>query len=160
MIDKYTEERAKLLHPKVRQDVIDIATELAAKGLMFRITQGFRSFADQDKIYAQGRTAPGPIVTNAKGGQSNHCYGLAIDFCIDTPDGKGITFDMNTDFDHDGNKDFMEIINAFGAKGWQSGLFWKFKDSDHLEKTFGYSFQQLQALVDAGKVDSEGYVLI
>lgn len=159
MIDKYTEQRAALLHPKLRAEVIQIANDLATKGLLFRIVQGYRTMKEQAIIYAQGRTTPGKIISNAPAGMSYHNYGLAIDFCIDLPDGKGVTFDMNTDFDHDGNKDFMEVINAFGMKGWQSGLFWKFKDSDHLEKTFGMTFQQLQDLVAKGKVDSQGYVI-
>lgn len=41
--------------------------------------RGFRTFAEQDGIYAQGRETAGAVVTNAKGGQSYHCYGLALD---------------------------------------------------------------------------------
>jgi peptidoglycan L-alanyl-D-glutamate endopeptidase CwlK len=32
-------------------------------------------------LYAQGRTAPGKKVTNAKGGQSFHNWKVAFDFC-------------------------------------------------------------------------------
>lgn len=32
----------------------------------------YRSKAEQDKVYAQGRTAPGKVVTQARGGQSPH----------------------------------------------------------------------------------------
>lgn len=39
-----------------------------------------RSNEEQDALYAQGRTVPGKIVTNAHAGQSAHNYGLAIDF--------------------------------------------------------------------------------
>lgn len=45
----------------------------------YTVTSGLRSSALQDTLYAQGRTAPGSIVTNARGGQSAHNYGLAID---------------------------------------------------------------------------------
>lgn len=38
-----------------------------------------RSFAEQDDLYAQGRTKPGHIITNAKAGSSAHNYGLAFD---------------------------------------------------------------------------------
>lgn len=41
-----------------------------------------RTFAAQDALYAQGRTKPGKIVTNAKGGQSAHNYGMATDWCL------------------------------------------------------------------------------
>lgn len=50
---------------------------------MSLLPNGFRSFAEQDKLYAQGRTNKSkPIVTNARGGYSAHNYGLAIDFVI------------------------------------------------------------------------------
>src|SRR6202021_3611073 len=41
---------------------------------------GMRTFAESDALYAQGRTEPGPIVTNAPAGESFHNYGLAVDF--------------------------------------------------------------------------------
>jgi len=44
-----------------------------------RILSGTRTYAQQDKLYAQGRTTPGNIVTNARGGQSNHNFGIAWD---------------------------------------------------------------------------------
>ena len=50
-----------------------------ASGNPVRVTQGLRTYAEQDALYAQGRTTPGPIVTNARGGQSYHNFGLAID---------------------------------------------------------------------------------
>lgn len=42
----------------------------------------FRSIEDQDKLYAEGRTAPGGIVTNARGGESAHNFGCATDWTI------------------------------------------------------------------------------
>ena len=50
-----------------------------AYGYRLDITSGFRSVADQNTLYAQGRTQPGNIVTNARGGRSLHNYGLAVD---------------------------------------------------------------------------------
>lgn len=40
---------------------------------------GARSFETQAATYAQGRSTPGPVVTNAKPGDSYHQYGLAVD---------------------------------------------------------------------------------
>jgi hypothetical protein len=51
----------------------------AVYGYHLAITSGFRSIQDQNVIYAQGRTTPGDIVTNAPGGRSLHNYGLAVD---------------------------------------------------------------------------------
>lgn len=45
------------------------------------VVQGVRSYADQAKEYAQGRTAPGKIVTHAPPGHSMHEYGFAVDVC-------------------------------------------------------------------------------
>lgn len=44
-----------------------------------RIISGTRTYAEQAALYAQGRTKPGPKVTNAKAGYSNHNLGLAYD---------------------------------------------------------------------------------
>jgi hypothetical protein len=49
-----------------------------------RVAQGYRTSAEQDALYSQGRTAPGPVVTWARGGESTHNLGLAVDvFRID-----------------------------------------------------------------------------
>jgi peptidoglycan L-alanyl-D-glutamate endopeptidase CwlK len=43
-------------------------------GLSAFIIFTWRSAAEQDALYAQGRTAPGPVVTYARGGQSMHNF--------------------------------------------------------------------------------------
>lgn len=49
------------------------------KGLEYRAICGTRTFEEQAQLYAQGRTKPGKIVTNARPGSSFHNFGLAID---------------------------------------------------------------------------------
>lgn len=39
-------------------------------------------YAEQDALYAKGRTAPGPKVTNARAGYSNHNFGIAFDIGV------------------------------------------------------------------------------
>jgi len=57
-------------------------------GLRVRIISGTRSYAEQDRLYRQGRFGnPGDIVTNAEGGESNHNFGLAWDIGIFNVDG-------------------------------------------------------------------------
>lgn len=41
-------------------------------GLDILVTCTYRSNFEQEQLYAQGRTAPGPIVTDARAGQSEH----------------------------------------------------------------------------------------
>ncbi|MGL5936387.1 MAG: M15 family metallopeptidase [Cetobacterium sp.] len=48
-------------------------------GIPCEIVAGGRSIDEQAKVYAQGRTQPGEIVSNAKPGLSYHNYGLAFD---------------------------------------------------------------------------------
>ena len=57
---------------------------IASTGWTFFITDGFRSFAEQTELYAQGRTKgiKGAILTNAKAGESAHNYGLAVDMAF------------------------------------------------------------------------------
>jgi peptidoglycan L-alanyl-D-glutamate endopeptidase CwlK len=52
------------------------------EGIALIVTDAFRSVAEQDRIYAQGRTTPGAIVTQARGGSSWHNYGLAADVAV------------------------------------------------------------------------------
>lgn len=153
MRDIVSIERANKLHPAVRQEVIDTITQLEAEKLpaniAVRIVQGYRTFAEQAAIYAQGRTAPGKIVTKAKPGSSFHQYAISFDFALMyDKDGNGIyeelSWDINKDGDKDGIKDWNEVIAAFEAKGWESGSRWRtFKDYPHIQKSFGYTWKQL-----------------
>lgn len=148
MRDAISYTRALELHPAIRTEVIDTITQLEMfsfpENVSIRIVQGLRTIETQNKLYAQGRTAPGKIVTNAKGGSSYHNYGLAIDFCI-LYDGK-LSWDLIRDFDHDNVKDWQEVVNAFEAKGFEWGGEWKsLKDYPHIQKTFGNTWSMCLA---------------
>jgi peptidoglycan L-alanyl-D-glutamate endopeptidase CwlK len=69
------------LHPKFAARVEKLLAHLESEGYPLLITQGLRTWEAQDKLYAQGRTAPGKIVTKARGGYSHHNFGLAVDLC-------------------------------------------------------------------------------
>lgn len=158
-MDKATIDRIKLLHPKVRDEVNNIYSEICAelKGrALCRFAYTLRTFVEQDALYAQGRTAHGKIVTNARGGQSYHNYGLAVDIVLLVDKDKNGSFESaswetNVDFDGDGKADWMEVVQIFKRHGWAWGGDWKFTDMPHFEKTFGHSIADLQALHKAGK---------
>lgn len=67
------------LAPELRQLVDPWLADCAAAGIDVLVTCTLRTMHDQAVLYAQGRTTPGKIVTNAKPGQSAHNYGLAVD---------------------------------------------------------------------------------
>jgi peptidoglycan L-alanyl-D-glutamate endopeptidase CwlK len=72
-------KRMTNVHPELAKRVTALIQALAKQGHTIEVVQGLRTFAEQDALFAKGRTKPGQIVTNAKGGQSNHNYGLAVD---------------------------------------------------------------------------------
>lgn len=158
MSDNVSIQRIAKLHPKIRSEVPTILAEIQAKGVSIRITQGLRTIAEQDAIYAQGRTTPGKIVSNAKGGSSFHNYGLAIDFCLLHADGS-ISFNMKEDIDNDKLYDWDEVINVFKAHGWEWGDR-GYVDTPHVQKVFGHTPQELHQMVIDKKVDINGYVNI
>jgi peptidoglycan L-alanyl-D-glutamate endopeptidase CwlK len=136
-MDKVTKDRIALLHPRIRdvvtQTLEKLSTELP-KNIDVRITQALRTFSEQDNLFNKGRSAPGPKVTNARGGESIHNYGLAFDYVLFI-DGK-ISWEVDAAW--------KKVAAAFKAEGFTWGGEWKsIKDYPHLERTFGYSWQQL-----------------
>ncbi len=160
-VDEKTISRIQLLHPRVRLEVQDMYEEIC-KALTYttycRFTHTLRTFAEQDKLYAQGRTELGSIVTNARGGKSYHNYGLAIDMVL--IDGLHTSWEVDKDFDGDGKADWMEVVTIFKQYGWEWGGDWKFSDKPHFQKTFGYSIVELKRLYDVRRVDKNNFVLI
>jgi peptidoglycan L-alanyl-D-glutamate endopeptidase CwlK len=143
-MDKITQQRIETLHPIIRDEVkhLILDTDVALSGrAKIRIIQGLRTFKEQDALYAQGRTKPGPIVTNAQGGQSIHNYGLAFDYCL-ILDGKLVSWDIAADYDKDLKSDWLEVVNIFTRNNWEWGGYWTFKDYPHLQKK-GYSWRTL-----------------
>jgi len=68
------------LEPDFAKRVKDWYEACIDSGMELLIYCGYRSFDEQEKLYRQGRSDSGRIVTNARGGQSFHNYGRAIDF--------------------------------------------------------------------------------
>lgn len=74
--------RIGALHPAFQTKVYALLALCQARGLDVFVTQGMRTFAEQNELYKQGRTKKGAVVTWARGGQSYHNYGLAVDFAF------------------------------------------------------------------------------
>lgn len=151
-MDKVTLDRIQLLLPKLRKEGTKIYEEIceSIKGrAMVRFTSTLRTFDEQAVIFAQGRTAPGRIVTNARPGRSYHNYGMAIDIAlILDKDGNGsyetASWDTTLDTNKNGERDWMEVVAIFKQYGWTWGGDWRFKDNPHFQKTFGLSTHTLE----------------
>ncbi|MCX8131023.1 MAG: M15 family metallopeptidase [Clostridia bacterium] len=134
------------LHPYVKYLCERLITECKKQGISIVVTGTLRTKEEQDALYAQGRTKPGPRVTNAKGGQSIHNFGLAFDIAVLNKDGKTINWSSAADTDKDGKKDYYEV----GAIGKSIGLTWggdfrTIKDLLHFEWNGGLTLKDLQA---------------
>lgn len=128
----------KELLPPVKKRVDSFLAAAKAAGIDLLVTSTYRDNASQDALYAQGRTAPGKIVTNAKAGQSWHNYRCAIDV-VPIVNGKPCW-----DTKH-------PVWQQIGALGKQAGLEWagdwrgKLKEMAHFQWTGGLTMAQLAA---------------
>lgn len=71
------------LYPPFLEKLLNVLAACEAKGQSYVATQGYRTNAEQAKLYFQGRTLPGEIVTNARPGYSLHNWGIAADVALD-----------------------------------------------------------------------------
>ena len=171
MIDQITLKRIELLHPRLRLETKDLYLNKIVPALtgraMCRFAYTLRTFQEQDELYAQGRTKMFDnsgnrlgIVTKAKGGQSIHNYGLALDIVL-IIDGKTASWDIKKDFDADQKSDWMEVVNIFKNAGWSWGGDWEsFKDYPHFEKTFGLTWRNCLDKYYADLLDNNGYIIL
>lgn len=113
-----------LLHPKLREIIPVILGQCEAVGLHVLITDGYRSKAEQDALYAQGRTTPGQIVTQVRYPNSAHNWGVAFDFCRNE---RGREYN---DADHF----FKRVADIAKQHGLEWGGDWiRFVDKPHLQ---------------------------
>lgn len=103
------------VHPLLICVVKSLLADMAASGHPMKVNQGVRTVAQQQALYAQGRTTPGKIVTNADGVhvRSNHQphpdgFGWAVDCCFQGPDPFGE----------------MHPWTLYGTKAQTLGLVW------------------------------------
>lgn len=101
-----------LCHPELQQKAEKLVSACKGYGLLIGIGECFRTVAEQDALYAKGRTAPGEIVTNAKGSSysSHHQWGTAFD--IYRNDGTGA---------YNNSDGFFDLVGTIGVK---IGLEW------------------------------------
>ena len=81
-VDDRSETSIVKLQPPVQPYARALVHAAAAAGIEIKVISGFRSYKEQDALFAQGRTKPGRKVTNCKGGESNHNFGVAFDIGV------------------------------------------------------------------------------
>ena len=81
-VDARSEKIIATLLPEVQPFARALVHKAKANGVTIKILSGLRTYDEQNALYAQGRTAPGNKITNAKGGFSNHNFGIAFDIGV------------------------------------------------------------------------------
>ena len=145
MFDSRTEKILLSLDPKAAQrfvPFIEAAKAEALKhGVEYIAISGNRTWKEQNEIYKIGRTKPGRKVTNARGGQSNHNFGIAVDFGV-FQDGKYLDT-YNPKLASKVHKAIGVLASVYGIE-W--GGSWKnFKDEPHYEVYTGLTLAQKRA---------------
>src|ERR1035438_318645 len=76
-----SQDEAKLsfVNPMLASKIRSLAEMMDLAGNPIKVITALRTWADQAKLYAQGRTVPGQIVTDSPPGYSWHEMGLACD---------------------------------------------------------------------------------
>jgi peptidoglycan LD-endopeptidase CwlK len=127
MADEQVSARSEKIIATLLPEIQPLARELIGKaadaGITIEIISGLRTYEEQNELFAQGRTKPGKIVSNATGGHSNHNFGIAFDIGV---------FENSHYIEE--SPDYARV----GAMGKELGLFWggdwkSIQDEPHFE---------------------------
>ncbi len=126
--DPITNTRIKTLDARVQSSAFQFVNKVQADlNMTIRVSSAFRSIAEQDALFAKGN------VTQARGGQSYHNYGLAIDVVEITNSGQA-----------NWNADWAKIASIGKGLGFEWGGDWtSFVDKPHFQMPFGKSVSEL-----------------
>lgn len=117
-------------------------------GLTVRLLSGTRTYAEQNALYAQGRTGKGSVVTNARGGSSNHNFGIAWDVGIFEG---GLYYTGRNAKENKAYADLAKLVKA-AKLGLEWGGDWTtIVDMPHYQLPTGKSVSQVRALFEAGQ---------
>jgi len=142
-IDERSAKNIATLEPEVQPFATRLIEEAQAQGINAKVISGSRSYAEQDALYAKGRTAPGNVVTKARGGQSWHNFGLAFDIGIFSPDSKTYYGESAA---------YREVGNIGKALGLEWGGDWEFVDEPHFQyNPKGYSLAEMRTRKASGE---------
>lgn len=133
--------RIEDLVPAVQQRAQALVKAAKDAGIDLLVTSTYRSNEEQAALYAQGRTKPGAIVTNARPGDSYHNWRCAFDV-VPLRNGKPVWGTSGPDGD---------LWRKIGEMGEAVGLEWagrwtgKLREMAHFQYTGGLTLAQLKA---------------
>lgn len=141
-LDARSEGRISTLLPAAQRLCRRSVVAIIERNIDARVLSGTRTYAEQDAIYAQGRTKPGAKVTNARAGQSNHQFGIAWDIGI---------------FQNGRYLQESTLYNEAGPIGKVPGVEWggdwrSMKDRPHFQLATGMKLSEVRKKFEAGKL--------
>ena len=111
------------------------------------VVHTLRTYEEQDELYTQGRTEPGRIVTNAKGGDSWHQFRLAVDFAFEQDGSQHPTWSTAGDDIND-----WRLLGQIGeAIGFEWGGRFDLKDFGHFHYSGGQTMDRVRAAYEKNK---------
>jgi peptidoglycan LD-endopeptidase CwlK len=149
--DSRTEGHIVTMQPKAQVLARQFMKALSGFKHTVKIISGTRSYAEQDALYAIGRTIRpnDPIVTNAQGGQSNHNFSIAWDIGLFNAAGAYLT--GATQAERKAYADAAKIAKAISNHLEWGGDWQSFKDTPHYQHKSGKTTSQVRALFEKGK---------
>ena len=146
--DSRTEAHIRTLLLKAQREARVFMKKVLDAGINAKIISGTRTYAEQNNLFRQGRFGnPGPVVTKARGGRSNHNFGIAWDIGIFTTIGGFITLDKA--YDKPAEVGLSETLEWGG--NWRS-----FVDKPHYQLKVGEKITIVRARFEAG----ENFVMV
>lgn len=111
-------------------------------GLDARIISGTRGYAEQNRLFRRGRYGnAGRRVTNARGGRSNHNFGIAWDIGL---------FDAGRYITDHGAYERAADVGLSDALEW-GGAWSRFPDKPHYQIATGLGVASVRTLFEAGE---------
>lgn len=141
------EAKLALLYPPFARQVRRFVLEARHRKMVVGVFCGLRTFEEQARLFAQGRTTPGSIVTRARPGHSFHNYGLAVDLVFD-----GNLVKSGWQWSWDDAFPWRELaLLGRDEFGLEPAYFWtQFPEAPHYQATFGFRIEALKAMHIAG----------
>jgi peptidoglycan L-alanyl-D-glutamate endopeptidase CwlK len=141
--DSRTETCIMSLLPAAQIKAREFMNAVKSLPLTYRILSGTRTYDEQDALFKKR-----PKVTNARGGQSNHNFGIAWDVGI-FDDGK--YYEGNTKKEDKAYVDLGAFIKSKVLDLEWGGDWTRFVDKPHYQLATGKSVAQVRALLENGK---------
>lgn len=137
-----------LIYPRFLSKYEQLLVNCYKRGALYYAISGTRTVKEQAELYAQGRTKPGKIVTNARPGTSAHNYGIAVDSCRDAEIQRA---GLQPDWDMEDYKILAEEAKKLDL---ESAYFWTtFQEGPHVQLPLykhGIKFDDLKKIEASG----------